>query len=120
LDNITSKQFSEWEAYDRLDPIGTWRGDYQLAYVSSLLTNLTISVHGKTGAKHTTPIDFMLDWDVEKKKEPKKQSIEEMKSALLGIADAVNKKGKQREKLGREDFMNRPPKRFRQTNNPKL
>ena len=117
---MTSEQLSEWEAYDRLDPIGTWRGDYQLAYISSLLTNLTISVHGKKGAKTTNPIDFMLNWDVEKKNEPKKQSIEEMKSVLLGIADTQNKRFKQMEKAGREDFMHRPPKRFRQTNNPKL
>jgi len=115
---ITSKQLSEWEAYDRLDPIGTWREDYRLAYISSLLTNLTISVHGKKGTKSTNPIDFMLNWDLEKAKEPKKQSVEDMKATLLGIAKQQNRRV-EREK-SRVDLTNRPPKRFRQTNNPGL
>ena len=118
MDNITSKQFSEWEAYDRLEPIGTWREDYRLAYLCALLTNLTISVHGKQGTKSTNPIDFMLEWDLGKAKEPKKQSLEEMKTVLKGIASHVNKKV-EREKH-RIDLKNRPPKRFRNTNNPAL
>ena len=118
LEVLTSKQLSEWEAYDRLDPIGNWRDDFRLAYLSSLLTNLTISVHGKKGAQSTNPMDFMLDWDLSKVKEPKRQSVEEMKAVLRGIADHQNRKV-EREK-GRVDLTNRPPKRFRQTNNPGL
>jgi len=90
LNYLTSTQFSEWEAYDRLDPIGTWREDFRLAYLSSLVTNLTISVHGKKGAKHTTPMDFMLDW-TGTTKEPKKQSVEEMKEILMAFAKRQNK-----------------------------
>ena len=118
LEVLTSKQLSEWEAYDRIDPIGKWRDDYRLAYLSSLLTNLTISVHGKTGTKTTNPIDFMLDWDLGKLKEPKKQSVEEMKAVLGGIARQQNRRV-EREK-GKIDLTHRPPKRFRQTNNPGL
>ena len=90
---MSSWQISEWEAYDKIDPIGTWREDFRMAYLSSLITNLVISVHGKKGAKTTTPIDFMPDWTGEGK-EPKKQSTEEMKQILLGIASAQNKKVK--------------------------
>ena len=103
--------------YDKLDPIGTWRDDFRLAYISSLLTNLTISVHGKKGAKTTNPMDFMLDWDLEKK-EPKKQSMEGMKAALRGLSSFVNRKAK--EKRRGLNLMDRPPKRFRQTKNPGL
>ena len=105
--------------YDKLDPIGTWRDDFRLAYISSLLTNLTISVHGKKGAKATNPMDFMLEWDLEKK-EPKKQNMEEMKAALKGISNYVNRKAKEKEKRRGLNLMDRPPKRFRQTKNPGL
>lgn len=93
LDQLTSKQLSEWEAYDRLDPIGSWREDFRMAYLSSLITNLTISVHGKKGAKTTTPMEFMPEWDREGViHEPKKQSVEEMKAIMMGIAKNQNKK----------------------------
>jgi hypothetical protein len=72
MNEITSEQFSEWEAYDRLDPIGKWREDFRLAYLCSMVTNLVISVHGKKGTKMTSPIDFMLDWDMTKIQEENK------------------------------------------------
>ena len=92
MDQLTSVQYSEWEAYDRLDPLGSWREDFRLAYMSALITNLVISVHGKKGTKHTNPMDFMLDWDVTKVTEVKKQSPEDMKELLKSIAQGVNKK----------------------------
>ena len=98
MDQLTSKQLSEWEAYDKLDPIGTWREDFRLAYLSSLLTNLVISIHGKKGTKHTTPMEFLLNWDVDAKVEPKKQSVEEMKQILMGLAKSQNKKETRRTK----------------------
>lgn len=63
-------------------------------------------------------MDFMLEWDLEKQ-EPKKQSLEEMKAALRGLASYVNRKGKEKKRNGL-NLMNRPPKRFRQTKNPGL
>jgi len=95
LDQLTSSQISEWEAYDRLDPIGSWREDYRLAYLSALVTNLVISTNTKKGhtPKFTNPIDFMINWDVGgKPKEPKKQSVDELKAILLGIASSQNKR----------------------------
>jgi len=91
LDSLTSRQLSEWEAYDRLDPIGTWRDDFRLAYLSSLITNIAICVHGKKGAKHTIPMDFMLDWDVKEKK-INVQSVEEQKRILMDIFGEHNKR----------------------------
>ena len=64
-----------------------------MAFISSLMTNLTISVHGKKGAKMTNPMDFMPEWDISSGKgEVKKQSVDDMKKFLLGIAQAQNKK----------------------------
>lgn len=106
MDQLTSKQISEWEAYDRLDPIGTWRDDYRLAFLSSLVTNLTISVHGKKEAKHSLPIDFMIDWDIDtsKEKEIKKQTPEEILAIFKGIAKEHNREFKLDN--------NKPPKRL--------
>jgi hypothetical protein len=94
LDHLTSVQLSEWEAYDRLDPIGTWREDFRMAYVSSLITNLAISIHGKKGTKPMNIMDFMPKWDSQEPENTvvKQQSVEEMKKALLQIAQAQNKK----------------------------
>jgi len=111
LDNLTSNQISEWEAYDRLDPIGEWRGDFQLAYISSLITNVAISVHGKKGAKLTQPQDFMLEWGKEKE-EVQKQSTDQIKEFMMSFAKEQNKKvqlekGKSRPPVKK----NKPPKR---------
>jgi hypothetical protein len=95
LDQLTSKQISEWEAYDRIDPIGSWREDFRGAKLESLITNIVQQLYAKKGStpKVTTPLDFMVDWSGEKQEaEPKKQSMEDMKSILLGIAKAQNKK----------------------------
>jgi hypothetical protein len=90
-------QLSEWEAYDRLDPIGTWREDFRTATLASIVTNLVISVHGKKGAKMTTAIDFMPDWgeqraEIGKVVEKQDNLAEQIKSIFGAIA---NKKKQQ-------------------------
>jgi len=116
MDRLTSAQISEWEAYSRLDPIGSWRDDYRMAYISSVITNLMISVYGRTNAKLTTPNDFMPNWGIEEgsEQEVKKQSVEEMKQILLSIANAQNKKV-QAENVNKFT----PPKALRQPKNKK-
>ena len=90
---MTSAQLSEWEAYDKLDPIGEWREDYRFAYLASLLHNIALSQGGeKDDKKYMTPYKFLENirvWE-EKEEEVKKQSIDEMVQALKGIA-RVNK-----------------------------
>jgi hypothetical protein len=107
LDQLTSKQISEWEAYDRIDPIGSWRDDFRIAKLESLLVNIVQQLYTDTkkGKKPevTSPLDFMVDWDGSKDKEPKKQSVEEMKQILLSIASAQNKKVK------RVEVQSKPP-----------
>jgi Protein of unknown function (DUF4035) len=93
LDQLTGIQLAEWEAYDKLDPIGSWRGDFQMACLASIVTNIAISVHNKQGSKFTTPNDFMPDWSGERDEEEQPiQSLEEMKAILLDIAGAQNRK----------------------------
>ena len=93
MDELTSAQLSEWEAYDRIDPIGTFQSSYHAAYIAMLIINTTRAVHGKKGIKMDSILDHMPFWmkdDLEP--EIKKQSTEEMKQILLGIASAQNKK----------------------------
>lgn len=100
MDVLTSEQISEWEAYDKLDPIGSWRDDYRFAAFESLILNIVTTLYPAKGRtpKQVEPLDFMPNWDGSKRP-VKKQSVEEMKSALLGIAEAVNKKLQREERL---------------------
>lgn len=94
---MTSKQFSEWEAYDTLDPIGTWRDDFRIAHLESVIMNIVNSIYSEKGKKPelAQPIDFLPDWSGERKelKEAKvyKQSTEEMKRILGGIVQQSKK-----------------------------
>lgn len=91
LDQLTSVQLSEWEAYDKLDPIGTWREDYRMAHICSLLANIHNASNTKEGETplRTAPIDFMPVWDEAERDRieiiSKKQSVEEIKSGLLAV-----------------------------------
>jgi hypothetical protein len=81
-----------------------------MAYLASLITNLTISVHGKKGAKQTSIMDFMPVWDEEGKRQgsgQKVQSVEEMKAALLNIAKVQNEK-----EARKKQIVSRPPTKF--------
>ena len=89
LNDLTSAQLSEWEAYNMLDPIGKWRDDFMIAQLTGLVYNMGIQIHGKKGTKLTEYTDFMPEWDA---KEPKRQSTETMKELLLSFADSHNKK----------------------------
>ena len=66
-----------------------------MAYLASLIINTARTIHGKRGIKMTSPIDYMPNWDPENQvKEVKKQSVEEMKQALVQIAKSQNKSSK--------------------------
>jgi hypothetical protein len=80
-----------------LDPTGKWRDDLNMASLQSLITNIVRSLFPEKGKKPkmTNPNDFMIKWGdgIEKDKPvPKKQSTDEMKQVVLGIASAVGTK----------------------------
>lgn len=89
LSSLSSSQLSEWEAYNKIDPIGQWRSDFRMANLASVITNIARSLYSKQGTKMSTPLDFMPMWEKEQEKPKKKQTIEDMKSFMLGL---VNKK----------------------------
>lgn len=94
LDQLTSRQLSEWEAYDKLDPVGDWRIEFVGAKLESLISNLVNVLYAKKGhtPTMTTALDFMPDWTGERQVEQKKQSPEEMKKILMGMVANQNKK----------------------------
>lgn len=102
MGQLTSRQISEWEAYDTLDPIGSWREEYRTARIESLLLNIVNHLFAKEGSTPQTlePIDFIPDWTGEREPKVKQQSVEEMKQALMLWATTHNK-SLEREKKGR-------------------
>jgi hypothetical protein len=107
LDTLSLVQLQEWEAYDTLDPVGTWRDDFRMAKVESLIVNISNAIHHKKNVTPaiTSPIDFMVDWTGEEKPEAKKQSVEEMKEIFVSMAKEHN------ERVGRMSMLNkRSPK----------
>ncbi len=96
----------EWEAYDRLDPIGEWRADFRMAKIISENVNVALSKTGKKNIKLTAPGDYMPDWDfTAPKPPPKTQSVEEMKEIILSMASSL----KDNKKI-REEVIPKPPK----------
>jgi hypothetical protein len=91
LERLTARQLAEWEEYSKLDPIGEWKHDFELAYLLSVITNLFIGVHAKKGAKMTKPEEFLIKWD-NSMQEEKQQSIAEMRNVLMALATTQNKK----------------------------
>ena len=107
---LTSSQLSEWEAYDKIDPIGEWREDLRMAVLAALIENIYISIYctkqGET-PKWVTIMDKMPDWEGGAKNatEPT-QTVEQQKYILLTIARSQNKK------VERENIRkNVPPKK---------
>lgn len=100
LNELTSVQLSEWEAYDRLDPIGEWRADFRTASLISKIVNIAQAIWGEEGVEMTVPLDFMPEWDKEDSIEPKKQqTVEEMKQVMLSMAGRQNRKIKRKKRL---------------------
>lgn len=91
MDHLTLEQIQEWEAYDKIDPIGKWRDELGWASLEAQFTNLMTWAHGKRATKHTA-LDFMPEWD-RSIPEIAIQSVDDMKKALKDIAKVQNKKG---------------------------
>lgn len=92
LKQLTAEQLMEWQAYDSLDPIGNWRIELALASLSSTVMNIALKRFGNKGVKMTAPKDFIPNWSGSKEKKASvQQTVEEMKTMLLGIAAAQNR-----------------------------
>jgi len=92
LQELTSTQLSEWEAFNQLEPIGEWRSDFRASFLATVVTNIAKSVWGKKGAKMSKVDDFLFKWGEQELEqeynEPKEQTMEEMEQAVHAIARA--------------------------------
>jgi hypothetical protein len=55
LDRVSSAELTEWLAFDRVEPIGAWRTDYNMAMLCALFAN----ANRKKGSKPFKTVDFM-------------------------------------------------------------
>lgn len=97
---------SEWQAYDKLDPIGSWRQDFNTAQLSSLILNIVNALYQdpkKAKPKDYTPAEFMPIWDAEteaiRKAVEERQTPDQMREFLLGIAETQNARIKREERV---------------------
>ena len=89
LDQLTSYQISEWEAFNFIDPIGDERSDLQMAILATTIFNLAVDIHAKKGTKHREITDYLPKWGGDEDEEVK-QGVDEMKSVLLSFAKTHN------------------------------
>lgn len=108
MDNLTSNQISEWEAYNKLEPIGEWRADFRMAFIASVIINTTRAVWSKKGTPMIKVEDLMPHWD--KEDEQQVQSLEEMKQILHTINREFNNPKAIRRKQYLKDTKKQKPK----------
>ena len=76
---------AEWEAFNKIEPIGEERRDYRFSYLMTVISNIAISAFGGKGKSKMTKVsDFEFLWDTTRPKEA--QTIGNMKEILMGMA----------------------------------
>jgi hypothetical protein len=89
LREITAKQFTEWEAYARLDPFSEVRADYRAASIAMTVYNMAVE------GKHRKKLeDFMLKWDSGDQPASKKQTWQQQQSIARMIVAAYSAPGR--------------------------
>lgn len=100
LRELPSGEFMEWQAYDKIEPIGGLRGDWHAASICATLMNIACARAGsKTRFK---PKDLLLEWreeqpTVEVPAAPR-QSWQEQKMIAMMFAAASNTPTKRKKK----------------------
>lgn len=97
LEILTATQLAEWEAFDRLDPVGDWRGDFHSAQLLYTINSFIHKRFGKRGSEEPEFKKYFPRWgDPTKPKQElsqQQQTVEEMKLAMQRIA-ALNSNNK--------------------------
>ena len=91
---MTSAELTEWEAFDRINPIGPERIELMIGTLCAVAGSIT-------SKKGLDPSKFIPDYEKAFEKsleEGRKQSPAEMKQVLLTVAEAHNKKLRRRQK----------------------
>jgi hypothetical protein len=88
---MSSREFSEWQAYFRLEPFGEDRADIRAALVASVVAN--VNRNPKKRPKAFAVKDFLLKFDQEQREQGWEQqlSLVEMLNAAFGGTDQRKK-----------------------------
>ena len=110
LEKLTAKQITEWEAFNRIQPIGSRRMDFYFAQIMTSLHNIAIGFSGSKNIKQFTLEDFVPNWTgIEEEEQVVVMSAEKMKQFFVEFAEIHNKqvsKNKSRD--------SKPPKSIKQ------
>lgn len=88
MDEVDSAEFSEWMAFDQLDPIGAEREDLRMGILACAI------VHAQHPKAKCTPADFMPQFDrAAGKARKQRQTVEEMQARCV-LASGGKPKGK--------------------------
>jgi len=82
-EEISSKEFGEWQAYEAIDPGDPERSDLRAALISCTVAN---SMKGKKGRPFQVK-DFLLKFETAERK-----TMQDVKMKLLAWKAAVNKR----------------------------
>jgi len=88
LDRMSSSEFSEWMAYNAIEPFGPQREDLRAGSIASPLVNLQI----RSGRKKTKPSDWLMKFGKQEPMDP-----EAMKALFKALADAGKKRQKNKQ-----------------------
>jgi hypothetical protein len=77
---ISAREFAEWCAFDRLDPIGAERADLRAGIIASTVHN----VHRGQRQRPSRPVDFMPKFE----RRGRRQTAEEMQAELMRASEA--------------------------------
>ncbi len=101
LKEMSWKDFLEWQAFDKIEPIGGIRGDWQAASICSQLVNVAVMQRG--GKFRSRPSDWMMEYGDEKprvevkEEKPPQKSWQELKlTARMWVADSKAKAKKRK------------------------
>jgi hypothetical protein len=91
IDNLSAKQISEWEAFNRIQPIGQRRLDVYFSFMMTTLHNIVIGFSGSKTAKQFKVEDFVPNWTgLTEKPDEVVMTEEKMKEVLLAFAQTHN------------------------------
>lgn len=91
LGRISSRELSEWIAFDQLEPIGEPRDDYRAGLICSVLA----TVHSGRSGRQYRPIDFMSFAE-----KPQAPTPEQAFGQLLALAKRGDRARRKRGKAG--------------------
>lgn len=96
---LTEKQLVEWEEYNKLEPIGSYKQDFHFANLCHLIVELAQSVWGGKKRRITTIMDYMPHWFTQYKHRTGTASVrrepwQDIKGKLMAMVASQKKREK--------------------------